>query len=196
MSGEQQQNLNEYSYQVVTLSNTVPPVPHDQATMPRDSVNSIYRVSLWCRVLTAGGYSRFTLHWKSPRLHWRPIQLTTNHTVWAMHHTMGQLHLVMALHTFIIAHHVPPNPPCSSTTLYLPSRVAWRLRVPMDHPFSISHSVACLRIRLSLREGARSDPDKISITPVTIVLSRGHQWLASIGILPRASLMTHSQTSS
>ena len=47
MSKEQQQTLEEYSYQVITLPNPVPLEPHNQATMLRDfSVKSTYHVSL------------------------------------------------------------------------------------------------------------------------------------------------------
>ena len=43
--------LKEYSYQVVTLPNLAPPMPHNQATMPRNCVVS--SASLPRRVLTA-----------------------------------------------------------------------------------------------------------------------------------------------
>jgi hypothetical protein len=47
MSEEQQQSLREYSFQVATLPNTVPPVPQNQATVLQDSaVSSTYQVSL------------------------------------------------------------------------------------------------------------------------------------------------------
>ncbi|KAH9990694.1 hypothetical protein BJV77DRAFT_600369 [Russula vinacea] len=36
MSDEQQQSLREYSYEVIAFPNAVPPVPHNQATMPRE----------------------------------------------------------------------------------------------------------------------------------------------------------------
>jgi hypothetical protein len=99
MSDEQQQTWKEYSFDVVTLPNTVPPVPHNQATMPREcAVSSAHEVSLLCRVLTTFGCSRLPLHRKYHRmvslcLHQRPFQLTIIHTAWAMYHTMGQFHL-------------------------------------------------------------------------------------------------------
>lgn len=47
MSEEQQQTMNEYSYQAGTLLNTIPFMPHNQPTMPPDSsVSSTYQVSL------------------------------------------------------------------------------------------------------------------------------------------------------
>jgi hypothetical protein len=50
MSEEQQQTLEEYSYQVVTLPNPVPLVLHNQATMLRDfSVRTTYQVSLFVK---------------------------------------------------------------------------------------------------------------------------------------------------
>ena len=36
MSDEQHQSLREYSYDVIALPNAVPPVPHNQATLPRE----------------------------------------------------------------------------------------------------------------------------------------------------------------
>ena len=51
MSDVQQQSLKECPCDVVTLPNTIPPVSHNQATLPRDCVSNTYQVS-WCRVLT------------------------------------------------------------------------------------------------------------------------------------------------
>jgi hypothetical protein len=98
MSEGHQQGSNEYSYRVITFQNTVPPMSHNQATMPRDrAVSSAYPVSLSCRVLTSGGCSRSILHREYPGmisscLHRRPIRLTMNHTMRATHDTMGQFH--------------------------------------------------------------------------------------------------------
>ena len=96
---ERQQSSKENSYQVITLPNAVPSMPHDQATMLHDRVvSSIYHFSPWHKVLTVVGRSRFTPHQKyhtmkylCPR--WRPIRLAVNHTVRVMHNTMDQCHL-------------------------------------------------------------------------------------------------------
>jgi len=40
MSEEQQQNLKDYPYEAVSLSNTVPSMAHNPTTMPRDSIVS------------------------------------------------------------------------------------------------------------------------------------------------------------
>jgi hypothetical protein len=40
MSEEQQQNLKDYPYEAVPLSNTVPSMAHNPTTMPRDSIVS------------------------------------------------------------------------------------------------------------------------------------------------------------
>src|SRR5713226_3718335 len=70
MSEERQQSLKEYPYEVVTHPNTVPPMPHNQPTIPRDcavTVSSTADVSLWGGALIASGCPRFTLHRKHLR---------------------------------------------------------------------------------------------------------------------------------
>ena len=98
MSEEQQQSPKEYSFQVVTFQNTIPPMHHNQANMPLDSaVSSPSQVSLWSRILlTAGGRSRSRLHKRyhttiSSHLLRRPNQLAVNHTVSVIHNTMARL---------------------------------------------------------------------------------------------------------
>lgn len=113
----------------------------------------------------------------------------------------------MALHTFIIKHHMPRS---LTITSHLPSLVALRLRLPADLPFWFVSFVIRTSCRLSAQhricrstlprtpqtpqEGARSIPDKTLMMVVTILPFQERQWPTSIGILPHNSLMTHGQT--
>ena len=77
MSEIQQQSLKECPCDVVMLPNTVPPVSHNQSTLPRDCVSSTYQV-----LVSSAHRRRKYPRMVSSCLHRRrPTRLTLNHTV-------------------------------------------------------------------------------------------------------------------